>query len=423
MNHIVALLLALYALLTFRTVRSSSSEECARMIAQLKGEWCVELRGPTLPSEWRGPKATVVETARGFTGILRGDAGFTHLVPSLGGHLVIYVAYPTPPPLPPPEDGTSRSSVDNAVAPESDTVELPDSYLLPGRRELAIPLTAATLTPIDVAQQLLMRQKAKARRRIRIMRRQRNQDGTRYPTMRPTVKPASLRPTTAPTAPTPKPVIARGLTVQTVSVMYSPQLAKAWPDVEGLIKLAVAETNQIYANSKIPIYLDLVYFGVTPFDETGDSYTDLVTFRGLGENPLGANMGVILTHMCSSCGRAYMDCGKYVPEAHCSRAIVKASCATGYYSFAHELGHLQGADHQALFDTPYSNRRFSDNLGYVAPGYTFRTVMAYAEYDEPRVPVFSSPDVTYKGQVAGVRGSANNVRVITATRNEIAELY
>ncbi len=432
---------------------------CTQMLQAFNGEWCVELRGPTLPSEWS--KATLVETEMGFTGILRSedDGSFTHLSPCMYAkqcHLAVRVSAR-------PYD-VARSSTGGDIPEETDAVILPDSYLR-GRGLAAPPIRAYqdgddSLTVIQLQQQ---QSRIKARR-IRINRRRRNAN-TKYPTARPTQKPTSGSPTIAPTMdptsildvkcaekgvlspdgrvclsrvnarpmptpyvrcapnPTPSSLPCSLVTRQTVSIMYTPQLLRGWGDVDGLIKLALAETNQIYMNSRIPITLDLVYSGVTPFDETGDSYTDLVTFRGLGQTPVPSNMAVILVLNSGSCGRAYLDCGKYVESAFCARAIVKASCATGYYSFAHELGHLQGADHQALYDSPYAGRRFADNLGYVSPKFAFRTVMAYAEYDEPRVAVFSSPDIMYRGAVAGIRGSANNARVIQATREEIAVLY
>ncbi|KAH9261661.1 hypothetical protein BASA81_000317 [Batrachochytrium salamandrivorans] len=213
------------------------------------------------------------------------------------------------------------------------------------------------------------------------------------------------------------------LVVQTVYVAYTPQALVSTRDMDGVIKLAIAETNQGYVNSKIPIRLELKGSSMrTDVLETGNSLDMLSSFRGA--NNMGADMAVLLSDSIESCGRAYLDCAPYAANS-CAYAVVKMSCATGYYSFGHELGHLQGADHNVASGS--GPTRFTDNFGLViTPGYgtdAIRTVMAYAIYNERRILYFSNPLVKVEGdKPTGVLGSTNNARVLAFTRYAIASL-
>lgn len=213
------------------------------------------------------------------------------------------------------------------------------------------------------------------------------------------------------------------LVVQTVYVGYTPQALVSTRDMDGVIKLAIAETNQAYVNSKIPIRLELKGSSMrVDVLETGNSLDMLSSFRGTDN--MGADMAVLLSESMESCGRAYLDCAPYAANS-CAYAVVKMSCATGYYSFGHELGHLQGADHNVASGSGVT--RFTDNFGLViTPGYgtnAIRTVMAYAIYDERRILHFSNPLVKVDGnKPTGVLGSANNARVLAFTRYAIARL-
>jgi hypothetical protein len=97
-------------------------------------------------------------------------------------------------------------------------------------------------------------------------------------------------------------------------------------------------------------------------------------------------------------------------------SVVNVQCATGNYSFGHELGHNMGSAHdrdnadQALFE--YS-------FGYQTPDESFRTIMAYnCAGGCPRIQNFSNPDVIHEGQPTGIdhdsdpANSADNARSI-----------
>lgn len=213
------------------------------------------------------------------------------------------------------------------------------------------------------------------------------------------------------------------IVTQSVSVAYTSTVVANTADLDGLIKLAIAETNAAYEASRVPIRMVLGQSFLVSIPDSPDSYTMLMSFRGADRR--GANVAVLLSSRLTSCGRGFLDCTRYSTD-NCAYAVVKVSCATGYYSFGHEIGHIQGLDHNQEFSSdPYA--RFSDNHGWVLKqGYpedgAYRTVMAYSVIDEKRIPMFSNPDVSIDNLPAGQSGVANNARVLRFTRFAVSKL-
>ena len=208
-----------------------------------------------------------------------------------------------------------------------------------------------------------------------------------------------------------------------VTVAYTKEAKQQNRDLLGLIQLAIAETNLGYTVSKVPIRLVLADTYQSSVEDTGDSYTMLMAFRG--SDRMSGNIAVLLSQSLSSCGRAFLDCTRYSTD-NCAYAIVRVSCATGYYSFGHEIGHVQGLDHniQVISDP---NARFKDGHGHVLKvGYSdeqaYRTVMSYAIIDEKRILYFSNPDVQFNGLATGILGVSNNARVLRATRYAVTQM-
>src|SRR4051794_7732615 len=121
--------------------------------------------------------------------------------------------------------------------------------------------------------------------------------------------------------------------------------------------LAVAETNQSYLNSNINQRLRLAHVEEVSYTETGNSSTDLTRLQNGSDgfmddvptlrNTFAADTVSLITETLDACGLgSFMST---VSNSFESRAysVVKRSCATGNYSFGHELGHNMGADHDA----------------------------------------------------------------------------
>jgi hypothetical protein len=119
-----------------------------------------------------------------------------------------------------------------------------------------------------------------------------------------------------------------------------------------------------------------------------------------------------------TCGIAYiMPAPPRISFSSWAFNIVDQSCATGYLSYAHEVGHNQGLAHDpsnasgATPSYPYA-------YGYQDPGGAFRTVLSYG--GAQRVPYFSNPNVLYGGRVTGT-ASQNNAAALNLTAPIVAQ--
>ncbi|MFN0243589.1 MAG: reprolysin-like metallopeptidase [Planctomycetota bacterium] len=199
-----------------------------------------------------------------------------------------------------------------------------------------------------------------------------------------------------------------------VLVVYTPQArvaAGGQAAIEALIDLAVLESNTIYANSQASLELRLVHRAEVAHTESGNFTTELMRLQSPTDgfldtvhalrNTYGADVVSLIVNQSSSCGVGYVMTNATSSFQGYAFNVVARSCATGYYSFAHELGHNFGCAHDratggtGLF--PYSH-------GYHNPAQTWRTVMAYPP--GVRIPFFSNPTVQYQGQPTGVVSTA-----------------
>ncbi|MCA1714853.1 MAG: M12 family metallo-peptidase, partial [Gammaproteobacteria bacterium] len=196
-------------------------------------------------------------------------------------------------------------------------------------------------------------------------------------------------------------------------------------DMRALVELAVAESNQGYVNSNVGINLVLAGYYTTSYTESGSFNTDLTRFRGTTDgymdsfhttrDQIAADVGMLVINNSGSCGLA-SGIGSTASTAFASAYW---DCITGYYSFAHEVGHLQSARHDPAADpttTPYAYGH-----GYRAPNNAWRTVMAYnCTASCPRLNYWSNPDVTYGGVPMGTATQSHNQRVLVNTKATIA---
>ena len=191
---------------------------------------------------------------------------------------------------------------------------------------------------------------------------------------------------------------------------------------------AIAETNQAYANSGIMPRLNLVHTVVVDYTESGSMITDLGRLQNTSDGYMdelqglrddyGADLVSLIVDSAPGCGLAYIMDTLAAYFANYAFSVVQHDCATSYYSFAHELGHNQGANHDpdnagsAIY--PYA-------YGYQDPFGAFRTVMATSCSDYcARIDHFSNPEIQYNGSATGISGLSDNVRTINNTAATIA---
>ncbi|MBK8001105.1 MAG: hypothetical protein IPK15_20935 [Verrucomicrobia bacterium] len=186
-----------------------------------------------------------------------------------------------------------------------------------------------------------------------------------------------------------------------------------------LIDLAIAEANEAYADSLIPVTLNLVYRGEVTYTESGNAATDLTRLQNPSDghmdavhatrNQFGADIVCLLTETMQStyAGLGYLMTTGSTNFSSYAFNVVRRTYAVGNYTFAHELGHNMGCAHDrqnsstpGVFDYSYGHRFVgSDNQ-------TYRTVMAYSP--GTRIGHFSNPNVTYQGTATGVAAGATN---------------
>jgi len=207
-----------------------------------------------------------------------------------------------------------------------------------------------------------------------------------------------------------------------VLVAYTTAARNAVADINATIQLAVAETNQSYVNSNINIKLTLVDSFEVAYSEAGKSFdtilSDFVANATVQSrrNSSGADLAAMIIDQTDYCGLA----DAIMATASTAFAIVHYDCATGYYSFGHELGHLMGARHDELTDPNTAPFAYGHGLRHTtAP--SWRTIMAYdCPAGCPRLQYWSNPNVQYGGVPMGTAAVNDNARVLNQTATTVA---
>lgn len=163
--------------------------------------------------------------------------------------------------------------------------------------------------------------------------------------------------------------------------------------------LALAESNQGYANSGVSFRLELACLYQTDSTETTDIEQDVVDFQNDGDGKfdevhrLRANYDADMCCLLTD-GRDYAWCGWSYGFDYTSREnmfqATSYACATSNFSFIHEFGHTQGCRHNddpAVTPIAYAH-------GFRNGSY-WRTIMALADgTSAPRLNYWSNPRIT-----------------------------
>jgi peptidyl-Asp metalloendopeptidase len=203
-----------------------------------------------------------------------------------------------------------------------------------------------------------------------------------------------------------------------------------------LINLAVSETNTSYSNSGITQRIRLVHKAEVSYTETGNISTDLGRLRSTTDgymdnvhslrNTYKADLvSLFVANGGSYCGIAYLMTSVSTSFASSGFSVVDKDCATGYYSFGHELGHNMGARHDRYVDNTDGSPYNYNHGHYYTPG-KWRTVMAYNNgcsavgVSCTRIAYWSNPDKFYNGVATGVSSTASNAADNRRTLNNTA---
>ena len=239
--------------------------------------------------------------------------------------------------------------------------------------------------------------------------------------------------------PRPNTTMRQGKKTFSMMFYYTPEFASVTPDIAGWIDLLLAETNQGYANSGVPI--EMVKFcqeeatamaqwegaeGIGPVKLR----MKFMNHKGIGKFPLvrnSADAAVLLVNTFpGNCGIAQF--GGYKNGRTFS--VAKKSCAMSKYSFAHEVAHNFGASHDYnARGSGFKNTLFPEGHGHlIEKGFADTgesTIMAYqVEGHEKRVNYYSNPDIVYPGTgtPTGVAGVSNNAAVLLQNVDTVARI-
>ena len=210
----------------------------------------------------------------------------------------------------------------------------------------------------------------------------------------------------------------------TIKVYYTPTFAAVTADIEGFVEQVIQETNQGYINSNIPLKATAICIEEATIDDLPSSSEMLTAFKNMKGNVQAlrgsADAAALLVNSFDSCGRGYVNS---IGSGY-TLSVTAKSCALGYYSFGHELGHNIGLKHNKEVST---NVYYPDGYGYLIPQGShstgLRTILAYsAEGHRTRVNYYSNPNIIHPttGTPTGVADVADNARIITMNRFALA---
>jgi peptidyl-Asp metalloendopeptidase len=213
-----------------------------------------------------------------------------------------------------------------------------------------------------------------------------------------------------------------------VLVVYTAQARIAQggtTQIQTLIQNAVSATNAAYQNSDINPRLRLVGTMEVSYDEaagTLDAGLNWVrtdsTVAAARNNVKADLVSLIVENGGGSCGLGYIQRTVGSSFAGSAFSAVARSCAVGNLSFAHELGHNQGCEHNPEnSDMTPSGASYPYAFGHYVDG-SFRTVMSYSDpctLGCNRVAYFSNPSVNFNGVPTGISNQRDNHRVINNT--------
>ena len=242
-----------------------------------------------------------------------------------------------------------------------------------------------------------------------------------------------------------------------VMVLYTDGVLKsAGGDDEavlGKIRQAISDSNRSFKKSDVKQQLRLAHFEHTTYKETDDLGTALSALKGSPNiealsglvetrSKYDADIVVMLTKPVPKngiCGVASQMLAKSTSFCHKAFAVVPVNCATSKHSFAHELGHVMGADHNIMFEdngTPINTvTLFEHSHGFVSPTNRWHTIMAYPTGGCilpkcKRIPYWSNPSVSYLPPKSAKQSqpepeftgsnAENNALTLNSTRETVA---
>ncbi|MEM9001696.1 MAG: reprolysin-like metallopeptidase [Bacteroidota bacterium] len=190
------------------------------------------------------------------------------------------------------------------------------------------------------------------------------------------------------------------------------------------VRLAIADVRSIDFNfTEEVITNDPNATSLTAITALVDPNDGIVDEIHIWRDEVNADIAILKNDFC---GGAATPCqSDYVSETlgfadidGAFALVGNESCTQNPFTFAHEIGHIQGCNHQPGSGATNPNAPYAN--GYVSAMGRFRTIMATASAD--RVGIFSGPDVIWEGFITGTPELNDSARGINESAEKIASL-
>ncbi len=218
------------------------------------------------------------------------------------------------------------------------------------------------------------------------------------------------------------------LVIIDVIVAYTESAKNASGNINTIIQNALDDATISYENSNIDIELSLIHTFEADYDETGKSSATIVNqFRNDNDGHVdeihdfrdeyNADVCFLVTNSSLVTGRAYKIDNVSAADAF---AIGNYNYIRDHRTFAHEIGHLQGARHN-IEEDPLGTY----NHGYLYTPGNWRTIMSYRSDGgtEVRQNFWSNPYQTWGGVARGIIDESENKKQLNNTRNSVSGFY
>ena len=236
---------------------------------------------------------------------------------------------------------------------------------------------------------------------------------------------------------------ASGDTGDTIDLLvaYTPAARNTVGNIDAFIRFAIDNTHRIYRNSEIGFRLRLVHQHMVHYEEHADLGVDNDRLTESDDGHMdevhllrdhyGADLVALFVSGASEfvCGSGWIpDFGRF-PDRDLSGlgfSTTAIDCETiTRHTFAHELGHNQGADHNPFNAFPTSPPSLIYNRGLCNVAAGWHTTMSYSwgergNCDRREIEYFSSPNLRYRGTPTGDAARRDNRRVLLETARRVA---